>query len=1115
MALTYIFGRSGYGKTEFIFQHAMSHNGRKYLLVPEQVSFEYEKKLIQRIPDTVSKDISIITFSSLSRRLFYETGGGALEVLNRAGKTLVIYRILKEINRNLEVFKKVELSRGIINSISSQIREFKNSMISYEELVNLSEKFDASSYLSKKLKDLSLIYKRYQDYIKDKYSDSEDVLSRVIEKMPRSSIFSKSMIYIDAFSSYSLLELNVIEALMLNNNDIYVSITGDRQEITLDYPVWDTAKKTIRSLNKIAERNNIDLKREINISGDNKVNSECISYLEKNLFNYSTSVYSKTVTGITLSKFQNPYSEIESVAKEIRRLVRSKMMRYRDISLIISDLSSYRMIIAELFDVYDIPYYIDDKIKFSMHSLGRYILDIMKGISDGYSYESMASILKSDYSSLSFDEADILENYVLLKGIRGLKWYDEDLFEEGNIRDIWRKFITPIHSLYLELKDDMHGREIAKSIYEFIQKSELQNIISFKISESIRDNDLILSNRLVQAYSILIKVIDDLYKIFDSVRISLKDIFAIFISAFAEYSIATIPFGMDEILIGDINKSKKEDVKAMFIIGANDGTFILKEAENNIFTESELIKIIETGFEKVSNPLDIINENENLLYSTLTRPKWILNISCPMAECTGKMLAPSSIFNRIKMIFSEMKIYQENAVTGIKEFESNSECTKRSILKDISIELRKRKAGSEVDKTYFELFEHFLQTDKQRIYKTVSNALRYTNDIEKIESDIYEQMFGSSFHGSISRLQKFRQCPFSFFMEYGIKAKDRKIRDFTSAQAGSFVHEVLEKFQKEIFGSITTINTEQIEYILSEIIERVLKDECVEVLSDQGIYLGIKKDLTEKLLTTCEIIYENTINSSFKPFKFEAEFKKDKEYPPIILKTDNGDEITIDGKIDRIDVYKDENSIYFAIFDYKTGYKTFSLSDVYHGLDLQLLVYLDALIKSDEDAKMAGAFYFHVKDPIIKGEPTMTTEEIDQELKKQFKLSGIAIDDKDILDNLDSFEKRRGYYQTLPIQISNDRFSRFSKVASAKQFFDMFEYIEKKLIELSLDIRGGFFRIKPIKIGKTTACDYCDYKRVCQFDTSIKQNRYDVLSNIKDEEFWNKVERVDNGQQVE
>jgi|GEM_PF-4524009 len=1115
MSLTYIFGRSGYGKTAYILEHALTQKKAKYILVPEQINFEYEKKLLKTIPDTIAKNIAIVTFSSLARRIFYETGGTDGKSLDKGSKALITYRVLKELGRELSVFRTKELSRGLLNKIAAQIREFKNSLIDPEELGELSQKLSSSPFLSDKLKDLSRIYKGYEDHIRDRYTDGEDELSMVIAKIPKSEQFRDCLIYIDAFSSFSKLEQKVIEALMKNNNDIFLSITVDAAKRDADLPVWNQAFKTIDAFSRMASEYGIDIKRDVIIPEINKKSSPSLCFLEKNMFEYTSEVYKGQPSGIYLSKYQDPYSEVEAAAIQIRKLVREKDLRYRDISITVSDVASYAPVISGIFGIYDIPCCFDEKIRLSTHPLALYILDAIKAISEGYRYETMAVVMKSDYSAISSDEADILENHVLEKGIRGLGWFDEMRFKDEDINDIWQRFITPIHELYIRLKEDMSGEGAAGSIYRFMIASDIPGKLMEMSDAYIKGKNQLQANRLNQAYSALIGVLDDIYSIFSGIRLSLTDISRIIECAFSEHTLASIPFGMDEIFVGDMVRSRKEEVQALFVIGANDGAFVLEGSGGSVFTESELQKLIENGFDKVKDPNDIAKENESLLYSILTRPRWYLFISCPLSDMTGRMLAHSNIFSRMAMLYESMKIFEESASLVKRTFDPGVEFTKRSLLKDISIEMQKKKSGIEIDDTYALLLWYLEENAESKMMDVVFSGLRYDNDVEKVDSKLAKELFGESVAGSVTRLQRFRECPFSFFMEYGLNARERTVWQFTGADAGLFVHRVLERFQKRIFLSREVVKEDDIDAILADVTDAVLRDETSQVLLDTGVYTGIRNDLAQKLSTTCRIIYENTINSDFKPFRFEAQFDEGREYPPLILKTESGEEIRIHGKIDRIDVFSDGDDIYFTVIDYKTGSREFSLSDIYHGLDLQLLVYMDALMKSEKEAKTAGAFYFHVKDPIVRKDPGSSDEEIEQEIKKEYRLSGIAIDDVSILDSMDRSEKNRGHYQTLPVQIGKEGFSKYSKVASAGQFISLFGYVEEKLCQLSEQIKKGTYAVKPVKNGTRTACDFCSYKKACQFDLSLRQNRYEILMRIKDEDFWGKIDKEKYGKEVE
>ena len=1106
MSLTYIFGRSGYGKSEYIIDHALFEKRNKFILVPEQVNFEYEKKLIKRIPDTVSKNISILTFSSLARRVFYETGTRSLKPLSSGAKVMMIYKILKENAQVLTTIKSTAPAKGLINSVMLQIKEFKNSLITYDELFKLSKDLSRYPLLSQKLSDLALIYKGYCEHIMDRYKDNEDELMMVAGRLSESLVFKDSVIYIDSFTGFSLLEQKVIEALMKNGNDIYLSLTVDPVQMEDYCPVWEPVVKTVRKLSKTAQQYGIIINKPVYINKGRDMSSACLNHLENEMFSPKPIHYDRETHGINLAMLQNPFSEVEYAAKQIRQLVRTKGSRYRDISVIVPDIGSYEPVIHEIFDQYDIPYHFDEKLDMTLHPLPKYILGVLKAVSSGYQYEDMADIMKSEFSPLKTCDAELLENHILEKGIRGLMWHRVESFDDEfqNSRTALMNHISVLHDT---VKNSKNGAQTALAVYKFITDSEIAKSASRINSGYEGSHGSISSNRLKQAYRILIDTLDEIHDIFGDTELSLIDLYRIVSSAVCAYSLATIPFGIDEIFIGTSGRSKKEDVKALFILGADDNAFITKTNSGILFSDIELSRISKTGFDKIKDPDDLTMENEYLLYTVLTRPKFILNVTAPMSDLTGKALGISSIFTRIRMIFPDLLVFSEEASGSGIIFDPSSEYTVRSLAKVISYGLRDKNLTDDKAGIYKQLFWFLKDRGSLELYEVMKKGFSYSNKTGRIDELTLGAMFSQRYSSSITRLQKYRMCPFSFIMQYGLEIRKRSVKEFTPADAGSFVHDVLEVFQNKLFSGLKEADPGQVENILSSAVDEVLERGSSKKMSTDALYPGIKSELVNKLNTVCRIIYENSINSSFRPFGFELKFGEGKTFLPIVINTKEGDELRFEGKIDRVDSFDKDGQTYYAVFDYKTGSKSFKLSDVFHGLDLQLVVYLDALLKDKEGSNAAGAFYFHVKDPIIKGTSDMSDQDIEREIRKQYKLSGMAIKDESILDCLDKADKNRGYYLTLPVNIDKNGFSRYSKVASEQQFYELFEYTEKLLLGLSKGSRSGSYPVKPVRYNMMTACDYCDYKKVCQFDLSIKQNCYDNLNSINDESFWEMIKK--------
>lgn len=389
-------------------------------------------------------------------------------------------------------------------------------------------------------------------------------------------------------------------------------------------------------------------------------------------------------------------------------------------------------------------------------------------------------------------------------------------------------------------------------------------------------------------------------------------------------------------------------------------------------------------------------------------------------------------------------------------------------------------------------------------------ALQYDNTlVESINEENINKLYGKILKTSVSRLEQYKKCPFSFYLKYGLKLEEKKEYKIESIDTGSFMHDVIDDFFQTIHSEqipIKELSKEEIRKIANSIIDEKLKLKKNYIFTSSAKFIHLTNRLKKVVLQSLEyIVYQLSI-SDFEVFGNEVEFSKDKQYPPITMELEDGKKVEITGKIDRIDIAKtNDNKKIIRIIDYKSSIKNVDLNQVYAGLQIQLLTYLDA-ITSIEDVLPAGVLYFNLLDPIIKNNKNLTDEEIEEEIKKQFKMKGLILADVNIIRMMDK-KLEKGYSSVVPAYIDKDGniSNTRSSIATQDEFNNLQKYINKLIKQISKEILSGSIDIKPCydAKAKTTACDYCSYKSICKFD--LNKNEYEYIGNLSKDTIMEKI----------
>lgn len=1025
---------------------------------------------------------------------------------------MIIYSILQDNKNSLKFLGKSEQN---VELIDAALTEFKKHNVTLENIQNIIE-VEEDKYLKEKLKDLQYIYQKFEKRIEDKYIDENDILTILAKNLENTDMFNDCIIYIDEFTGYTKQEYKIIENLLKVAKQISITVTTDNLDMGTneDSDIFYSNKQTADKLLYIARNNNIECEKTVFLEDIHRFKSPELKHIEQNIYKIPFyTAYEKNVDNIKLFLANNAYSEIENVAKQIIKLVKNEKYRYRDISVITKNLSEYGSLVKAIFGAYDIPVFIDEKKELSQNIFIKYIMSLLEIYARSWSYDSVINYMKTGFTNFDNDEIYMFENYCKKWGIKGSKWYQGEWNfgdeQESNkeqierIKSIRKDLITPLVNLKEEIKKNKTVSQITKGIYNFLIENEVDKILIKKQEELEKEGYIELAKEQELAWNIAINVLDELNTIFGEEKISFEKYMNLMKIGLNSSGLGRIPQTQDQVIVGDIERSRTHKVKAIFILGMNDGVFPTVRKDEGFLGDEDRKKLKEKGIELAKGTLEALYEDNFSIYKAFSAAEEKLFLSYKSTNSDGGSLRPSILVTKIKKIFPNLK--EESDMV----YEQDELISSNSCFDELIINLAKFRDGEKIDKKWFQVYDVFSKNENWK-YKLEGaiKALNYTNKPEKISKENIDKLYGNTLNTTVSRLEQYRECSFSYYLKYGLKIRESNEFKVQMVDTGNFMHDVIDTFFKTIRErelNVKNITDEEIQKIIDEIVESKLLIGRNYIFTSTDKYKVLTRRLKRVIVKSMKYILESLKESDFEVFGSELEFKKGKDYEPIKLELENGKKVEITGKIDRIDLAKNENGKYIRIIDYKSSVKNIDLNEVVAGLQIQLLTYLDATCKIEE-MMPAGVLYFSLIDPVIKADKYMTDEQIEEVIKKKFKMNGLILADVKVVKMMDK-KLESGNSNVVPAYIDKEgNLSKKSNAVTKEQFEDLQKYTAKIIKEISEEILSGNISLNPYYNTKTkkTPCEYCEYKPICQFKAGTYGNNYKYIGrkekqNILDE----------------
>ncbi|MCT4564691.1 MAG: helicase-exonuclease AddAB subunit AddB [Maledivibacter sp.] len=1134
MKIRYILGRAGSGKTKRIFEEIKyklqkAKANKLFLLVPEQFTLQTEYDLITTNELSGIMRVEVISFDRLAHKVFDEVGGLKKIDINELGKIMVLKRLFDKFSRELEVYRKASKQEGFLSNFCGLITEFKRNDIYPEVLKEVLESFEEESMLTRKLKDISLMYEKFNEYMDGRYTDEEDKLSMLIDKIDEAKFLDGAEVWIDGFSGFTVQEYRVLEKLFLKTEKVNIALTRNDDIKAKDKGLFTPTDETFGKIREMAHSHGI--KETQTILKQEAIKPPELKHLEREVYGFPYNKYDKAVECIEIFSGTNQYTEIEYTACKIISLVRDKGYRWKDIALVNGSMETYGLTIKRVFAEYGIPFFIDEKRSIMNNPIVKLILSAIDILSRNYRYDDIFRFVKTGFCALNKEEAEKLENFVLRYGIEGNRWFndfeykDVDPEELNEIDEIRKKFITPFMTIKDKLKGKRSVSEFSEYLFEFLVLLGIEEKLDLWIEVLREKNRLEYVNEYAQIWNIIMEVLNQLVEILGDMEVNLKEYKRTLEAGFSQYKVGIIPPTIDQVLVGNLDRSRSHNIKALFVVGVNDGILPSAQGDDGLLMDEEKLLIKEKGIRLLSDSETRLKEEEFAIYTSLAKPTEYLWMSYPLSDSEGKALRPSILMDKIKKIYPRLKT-KSDIVKGDVGLDEERQLSLVSVpiptFKYMIENLRLKIDENPVSELWDEVYQWYYRNEEWDKRRTMMiEGLFHNNQEGYIGEERARNLYNAPLKSSISRLEKFVNCPFAHFINYGLKPRERKEYKINIPDIGKLFHESMENFSKKL--SFENLNWKEIDKrkcdeIVESIIDDIAPNFSYNILESTYRYKYLVNKLKRVSKRAAWTLTEHVKRGDFIPSLYELEFGEGafSMIPPIIIELPDGEEIKLEGRIDRIDLLKNEDGSYVKIIDYKSGNKRFSLSDVYYGLQIQLIVYLDAVLENKDKLKMdaahpGGVFYFKLDDPMIESNEN-DVEVIEKEIMKKLRLDGILAKDIKIAKAMDKDIENAKQSLVIPANLKKDGdFSKSSSVLEEEKLYSLIKHVRNLVVEIAGEILRGNVNIEPCKIDNNISCSYCQYGSICQFDRNLQNNDFRVIRKLRDEEVLRKIEGEDRG----
>ena len=1133
MAVRFILGRSGTGKTTYCTRavvDALLEPGDQplILLVPEQATYQAERAILADERIAGYNRLHVLSFDRLQ---FLLSGKNvARPVLSRIGQQMIVHRILRTNRHKLRLFDTSAAWPGLARQIAQTIAElhqYAKTIDDVSQLLGQLAKDDRNSLAVLKFTDLGLIFGEYLKFIEGKFLDPDAQLIRAADAVSVPGLTRGARLWVDGFAGFTTAELAFLAKLLKVVEEAHIALCLDPSNIDLANPdvqkldpvsAFNPTERTYAGLVEIVRKSKLKLAQPVILNEAMRFSgSRPLAHVERHLFDPEPSKL-HSADGIAVIAAPNARAETEFVARQILDLVKDRSYRYRDIAVIASDIGRYEHYIRAYFDDYGVPFFIDKRRPLNHHPAVQLLTSAIQAAAGGLAHGDIFGCLKTDLTPLTRYEVDLLENYCLAFGVSGRDWQsekpwrfsgDDERFDEPQIDRIRAKVSGPLLALRDRLcpagdaARTVGAQEFTRAVFEFLDEFGVRQTIAGWIEEATERRDRATADEHQQFYAKFVDIFDELAEVFAGQAMTAEDYLAILNSAFSQLTLAFIPPTLDQVLVGSIERSRHPDLKAVFLIGATQKQFPVPIVPDSILTDDDRAAAELADFPLAPASSQTLAERQYLAYIAFTRPSQFLCVTYPAVDDEGSAVARSQFVGDLESLFEDLR---EEAIAG-RPLDAEK-VHNQAELADLLCSRLGRDAvpGQAGDEGRLGGLLDAICSDEQLAESgaSVLSAIDYDNKA-RLDEDVVRELFGRHIDSSATRLSTFAACPYQHFARYVLELKEREEFKFEPLDLGAFYHRVLDALLKRLNaegrGFAAIEDRELLAFLREEMQKLTRADTFISNFVGRRDYNAFMISSACEVLEDCVLAVAQMVRAgSFRPALSEVAFGYVKDSRNTLgvfeLALPEGRVLSLNGKIDRLDFAEVNDEKIALVFDYKRSEygARFDWSEFYHGLDLQLPIYMLAVRNAGgaERRTVAGAFYM----PIEVSPGSATLSELPQKADT-FGYKARGLFSGDFYRQLDrAAESGWSKFYSFYVSANDTQYGNYaiSGALRPRDFEVLLQFSEQKITQLAQEIVAGTIMVRPYRLRQKSPCSYCCYKAVCRFDWQI--NDYNLLESL-------------------
>lgn len=1083
LMLQFVLGRSGSGKTEYLRKILVDlsgvSNGGLMMIVPEQYSFETEKAILRLAGAKRANKIYVVSFSRLADLIFRTEGGTAGNRLTDGGRRIMMNLALRNCADSLKAYKDSVKKGNLTDIMLTAVHEMKLCSISGDDLRDTAQKVEETG-LKDKLYDISLLYDTYNALVAQTHLDSRDDLTRLAQKLEISSFFNDFTVAIDSFEGFTLQEMQVLVPIMQKSQNVIISLCADKNQ-TENSDIFALTHRTRSRLFQLAQENYVKVSPDIILNETVRFKSDSMKNLEANFLSSYKSSSFKNHDGIHLFCAKDIFEEADYTAACIRNLVMSKNLRYSDFTVICRTPEVYANTLETAFKKRDIPCFISHPQNASAEPVMRFVLCAFEAIMHSMNPDDIFDMLKTGVSGFSAEEISDIENYSFLWQLKGKDWHHEftkhpkgfgyelkpsDVETLDYLNSLRKKIITPLE-VFSKSTSHANGDEISQAIYKMLSSYDMEkSILSY--CKTLENADFkTLSEKQIRIWNLLIEILEQMSTILGKHLISCENYYQLLNDVINGEDVSEIPQVLDSVLFGMPEQIRQSSPKIVFLLGCTQGDFPLIPKNSGVFSDNERQTLIELEL-PLGDPLpQKMIEERYLAYSSAVLASEELYVSFP-AFGGGQEKQPSEIISSIQDIFTGISFENYDKIL----FFAN---TKESAFTVMAEKFAENSPQSSALKQFFKNDSHF----EGRLFALERAADKSPAKIQ--DKRLAEKAFSKITKLSPTQIETFYKCKFRYFCRYALSAKERRTAEFDAMQYGNIMHFIFENIFSDKSINAAEIPEDELCALISSLIDRFVQINMgsVDNLSKREQYR--LKRMVKSVEVLIRHVATELAQSRFIPQGFEVKIGED--FPPLKISTKNGHAVYVGGTIDRMDIYESPRGNFVRIIDYKTGAKDFAFSDVLYGMNIQMLVYLAALVQNG-NLLPAGVLYTPLAMPTISAEKNTPTDDIEDKKRKKLKMQGLILEDYEIIDAME----QTGAGNYIPAKLDKNGIKKSNFTLNDMQFNAVLDYSSSLIASMTDTLFDGNVEADPLKTN-SLGCNFCPYKSVCGKEYTDKDSK--------------------------